>query len=330
MVLKADETITSVDYHTAGEPFRIVDIGPMEGATVLDRRSWAEKNLDDFRQFLVNEPRGHADMYGGFVVPADDRNGDLGVVFFHKDGFSTACGHGTIALATWAIDTGLIEIESNEVDVIIDVPSGRLKTTAKIVDAKVESICFQNVPSFVSATNISLQTSQGIVSTDISFGGAFYASVNTASLELSPVAKNIDALVSLGREIRDLLKNDSRAEHPTESRLSGVYGTIFYEDVGVDPLHQRNMTVFADGQVDRSPCGPGTSARLALLYESEQITMGEPFRNEGVAGEQFIGKVVSADENTVTTTIQGSAYHYATSTFFLDSRDSLGNGFQLR
>jgi len=126
------------------------------------------------------------------------------------------------------------------------------------------------------------------------------------------------------------LKNDSRAEHPTESRLSGVYGTIFYEDVGVDPLHQRNMTVFADGQVDRSPCGSGTSARLALLYESEQITMGEPFRNEGVAGEQFIGKVVSADENTVTTTIQGSAYHYATSTFVLDSRDSLGNGFQLR
>ncbi len=330
MVLKSNETITSVDYHTAGEPFRIVDIGPMEGTTVLDKRSWAEKNLDDFRQFLTNEPRGHADMYGGFVVPADDESGDLGVVFFHKDGFSTACGHGTIALATWAIDTGLIEIESNEVDVIIDVPSGRLKTTAKIVDAKVESICFQNVPSFVSATNISLQTSQGIVSADISFGGAFYASVNTASLGLSPVAKNIDALVSLGREIKDLLKNDSRAEHPTESRLSGVYGTIFYEDVGVDPLHQRNMTVFADGQVDRSPCGSGTSARLALLYESEQITMGEPFRNEGVAGEQFIGKVVSADENTVTTTIQGSAYHYATSTFVLDSRDSLGNGFQLR
>ena len=330
MVLKSNETITSVDYHTAGEPFRIVDIGPMEGTTVLDKRSWAEKNLDDFRQFLTNEPRGHADMYGGFVVPADDESGDLGVVFFHKDGFSTACGHGTIALATWAIDTGLIEIENNEVDVIIDVPSGRLKTTAKIVDAKVESICFQNVPSFVSATNISLQTSQGIVSADISFGGAFYASVNTASLGLSPVAKNIDALVSLGREIQDLLKNDSRAEHPTESRLSGVYGTIFYEDVGVDPLHQRNMTVFADGQVDRSPCGSGTSARLALLYESEQITMGEPFRNEGVAGEQFIGKVVSADENTVTTTIQGSAYHYATSTFVLDSRDSLGNGFQLR
>ena len=330
MVLKADETITSVDYHTAGEPFRIVDIGPMEGATVLDRRSWAEKNLDDFRQFLVNEPRGHADMYGGFVVPADDRNGDLGVVFFHKDGFSTACGHGTIALATWAIDTEFIEIKGDVIDVIIDVPSGRLKTTAKIVDGKVESICFQNVPSFVSAKNISLQTSQGIVNADISFGGAFYASVNTSDLELSPVAENIDALVSLGRELKDLLKNDSRAEHPSESRLSGVYGTIFYEDVGINPLHQRNMTVFADGQVDRSPCGSGTSARLALLYESKQITIGEPFYNEGVAGEKFIGKVVSADENTVITTIQGSAYHYATSTFVLDSRDSLGNGFQLR
>ena len=235
MVLKSNETITSVDYHTAGEPFRIVDIGPMEGTTVLDKRSWAEKNLDDFRQFLTNEPRGHADMYGGFVVPADDESGDLGVVFFHKDGFSTACGHGTIALATWAIDTEFIEIKGDVIDVIIDVPSGRLKTTAKIADGKVESICFQNVPSFVSATNISLQTSQGIVNADISFGGAFYASVNTASLELSPVAENIDALVSLGRELKDLLKNDSRAEHPNESRLSGVYGTIFYEDVGINP-----------------------------------------------------------------------------------------------
>ena len=330
MVLKSDETITSADYHTGGEPFRIVDIGPMEGTTVLDRRSWAEENLDDVRKFLINEPRGHADMYGGFVVPADDGNGDLGVVFFHKDGFSTACGHGTIALVTWAIDSGLIEPKDEVVTVIVDVPSGRLVTEAKVHDQKVESVCFQNVPSFVSATNISLQTSVGQVNADISFGGAFYASVNAGKLGLSPTASNIDALISLGREIKDQLKNNQSAVHPDDDRLSGVYGTIFYEEIGANPLHQRNMTVFADGQVDRSPCGSGTSARLALLHKAGRVSVGESFYNEGVAKEKFIGKITSHSGNTVTTTIQGSAYHYATSTFVLDSRDSLGNGFQLR
>ena len=330
MVLKSDETITSADYHTGGEPFRIVDIGPMEGTTVLDRRSWAEENLDDVRKFLINEPRGHADMYGGFVVPADDEDGDLGVVFFHKDGFSTACGHGTIALVTWAIDSGLIEPKDDVVTVVVDVPSGRLVTEAKMHGQKVDSVCFQNVPSFVSATNVSLQTSIGQVSADISFGGAFYASVNSGELELSPTASNIDALISLGREIKDQLKDHQSAVHPDDDRLSGVYGTIFYEEIGNNPLHQRNMTIFADGQVDRSPCGSGTSARLALLHKGGRILVGESFYNEGVAKEKFVGKVTSESGNTVITTIQGSAYHYATSTFVLDARDSLGNGFQLR
>ena len=120
--------IESCDYHTAGEPFRIVDAGPMEGTTVIERRSWAEKNLNELRKFLIHEPRGHADMYGGFIVPPDDTDGDLGVVFFHADGFSTACGHGTIALVTWAIDSGLIKSDSDVIEVTVDVPSGRLFT----------------------------------------------------------------------------------------------------------------------------------------------------------------------------------------------------------
>ena len=122
MDLESGSSIESCDYHTAGEPFRIVDAGPMEGSTVIERRSWAEKNLDDLRKFLVHEPRGHADMYGGFIVPPDDSDGDLGVVFFHSDGFSTACGHGTIALVTWAIESGFIESKANNLDVVIDVP----------------------------------------------------------------------------------------------------------------------------------------------------------------------------------------------------------------
>jgi len=150
--------IRADDYHTAGEPFRIVDLGPMGGSTVLDRRSWAMNHLDAHRRYLVHEPRGHAGMYGGMVVPPDDDAGNIGVVFFHKDGFSTACGHGTIALATWAVDTGRIAAPVNgEVPVVIDVPSGRLPTVARLLDGCVASVRFTNVPSYVSATNLKVQ-----------------------------------------------------------------------------------------------------------------------------------------------------------------------------
>ena len=190
MVFESESPIESCDYHTAGEPFRIVDAGSMKGSTVIERRSWAETNLDDLRKLLVHEPRGHADMYGGFVVPPDDENGDLGVVFFHSDGFSTACGHGTIALVTWAIDNGLIESKSELVEVVVDVPSGRLFTKAKMVNGKVESVTFENVPSFVSAKDVKIDTKFGSITIDVSFGGAFYASIATDQLGLNPISKH--------------------------------------------------------------------------------------------------------------------------------------------
>ena len=202
MVFESESPIESCDYHTAGEPFRIVDAGSMKGSTVIERRSWAETNLDDLRKLLVNEPRGHADMYGGFVVPPDDENGDLGVVFFHSDGFSTACGHGTIALVTWAIDSGLIESKSELVEVVVDVPSGRLFTKAKMVNGKVESVTFENVPSFVSVEEMKIDTKFGSITIDVSFGGAFYASIATDQLGLNPSSKHLNELIEIGREIK--------------------------------------------------------------------------------------------------------------------------------
>ena len=169
MIPGPGETLTTADYHAAGEPFRIVDAGPMEGATVLDRRSWAETHLDELRRFLVNEPRGHAGMYGGFVVPPDDERGDLGVVFFHNDGFSTACGHGTIALVTWAVDEGIVDVPpgSDRLEVVVDVPSGRLPIVARIADGRTASVRFRNVSSYVSATGIEVDTSFGPVEAEM-------------------------------------------------------------------------------------------------------------------------------------------------------------------
>ena len=330
MHFKTGSTIESYDYHTAGEPFRIVDAGPMEGLTVLDRRSWAQNNLDDLRRFLVNEPRGHADMYGGFVVPPDDTQGDLGVVFFHSEGFSTACGHGTIALVTWAIENGFIKNSSDSIKVIVDVPSGRLQTEAKMSDGKVDSVTFRNVSSFVSEEGMKVNTKFGPINIDISFGGAFYASVSTDQLNFSPTKQHLNEMIAINKEIRLFAESLGCAKHPNDERLSGIYGSIFYETMEMQPLKQRNVTVFADGQVDRSPCGSGTSARLALLLIQKKISIGEPFLNYGLAGGFFTGKIEEKKLNGIITSVEGSAYKSGQSYLYLDPRDPIGLGFNLR
>jgi proline racemase/trans-L-3-hydroxyproline dehydratase len=331
--------ISTDEYHTAGEPFRIVTAGvpTPEGATVLDRRDWSRRHLDDTRALLCNEPRGHADMYGGFPTPPDDADGDdpgdLGIVFFHKDGFSTACGHGTIAVVTWAIDTGRIAPTpgATTIDVVVDVPSGRLRTVARLdAQGRVESVRFRNVPSFVTATDVRIDTSLGPVVADLSFGGAFYASVPLDHHELSPDRESVDRLIGLGREVKAALARHPGVVHPADDRLSGCYGVIFHETVASHPLHQRNVTVFADGEVDRSPCGSGTSARLALLHHHGTLAVGERFVNEGIAGGRFEGRVEEVAADGVVTSVEGSAYRTGRAEFTLDERDPIAHGFQLR
>ncbi|MDG2427666.1 MAG: proline racemase family protein [Acidimicrobiales bacterium] len=332
MVLGLGETIVAHDYHTAGEPFRIVDLGSMEGATVLDRRSWAMAHLDEHRRFLVQEPRGHADMYGGMIVPPNDSEGDIGVVFFHKDGFSTACGHGTIATATWAIETGLVPAPaSGEVAVVVDVPSGRLHTVARMVEGRVTSIRFTNVKSFVAARNLLVNTELGPVTAHISFGGAFYASVAIDDLPVSCRPRDVNQLTTLGREIKVALQNHPSVTHPSDPRLSDLYGTILHETVAsMGAFQQRNVTVFADGQVDRSPCGSGTCARLALLHDDGTLGIGESFYSEGVAGGIFDARIEASTSEGITPSVEGSAYRHAISHFTMDPNDPIGLGFLFR
>lgn len=332
-------TVKTDEYHTAGEPFRIVVSGApeTEGETVLERRSFAKTHLDDLRAFLVNEPRGHADMYGGFVTPPDDDEGDLGVIFFHKDGFSTACGHGTIALATWAVDSGRIEVgDRSEVEMFIDVPSGRLRVVVEVDDSKRATRArFWNVDSFVTAEGIEIKTSYGKFAVDVSFGGAFYGSVPLDDSELEPSKQNLGDLIDIARQIKSRFAEHEAVTHH-DDRLSGMYGVIFHRDsAGNDAdLHQQNVTVFADGEVDRSPCGSGTSARLAVLEAQGRLSTGQLFHNQGIAGGLFEAKIEGVrsvgDQVMVATSVAGAAYRTGQSTFTLDDRDPIGLGFQLR
>ncbi len=325
--------VSTIDYHTAGEPFRIVTAGiaPIAGTSVRDRRETARHTpeIDAVRRLLVQEPRGHADMYGCFLVPPDDDGADFGVLFWHKDGYSTACGHGTIALGRWALDSGLLTADPGQTrDVTIDVPSGRV--VARVgPDA---TVSFRNVASYVVAREVRVPTARGPVAVDLAWGGALYASVPAASVGLSVTPEHYAELVAVGREIKWALDATGLARHE-DARLSGVYGTILYDDLDGDPAagpHQRNVTIFADGAADRSPCGSGTAARVALLADEGRLRAGQTMRHDSIIGTTFTARIAEFLDRGVIPEVDGRAYRTGEHTFVLDPDDPVGTGFTLR
>jgi proline racemase len=334
--------IRTIDYHTAGEPFRIVAKPPVEiaGDTVANRRVYAmaSAEIDGLRKLLCFEPRGHADMYGCFITPPDDDGADFGVLFWHKDGFSTACGHGTIALGVWAIESGKVAIDPSGVtDVVIDVPSGRVTARVHTKGAVIESVDFVNVASYHMHSDISVDTSLGALTVDVSFGGAIYAQLDVAQIGLSVTPERYGEIIAIGREIKWALNDSEYAEHPTDPRLSGIYGTIVYEELASDAdglKRQRNATIFADGEVDRSPCGSGTCARLATLVEKKQLKIGEVLKHDSIVDSQFLGvakaQVTSDGYDAILPQVTGMAYKTGESVFTVDPRDPLSPGFVLR
>ena len=331
------EGIRATDFHTAGEPFRIVSDGVPElgGTTVAERRVLAAEStdFDTVRQLLCREPRGHADMYGGFIVPPDDDGAHLGVLFWHKDGYSTACGHGTIALGVWAVQTGLVNADPDGVTPVrIDVPSGRVTAFVHSSGGRITSVVFENVASYVIARDVEVRTSRGIVRADLSYSGAIYASVDAAPVGLTVSPEHYTELIAIGREVKWALNESEWARHPDDDRLSGVYGTILFDDLGdtADGVHQRNVTVFADGEVDRSPCGSGTGARLALLADAGRMREGLTLTHDSIVGTRFLGRVRATGGGAIIPEVEGMAYATGEHTFTLDQTDPVGTGFVLR
>lgn len=337
-----DRPIRTVDYHTAGEPFRIVaDHGlDIPGATVAERRvaAMASADVDGLRRILCFEPRGHADMYGGFLTPPDDDGAHFGVLFWHKDGFSTACGHGTIALGVWAVDSGLVPPDPSGItEVVIDVPSGRVVARVHTDGGRVTAVDFDNVTSYLIDADVPVTTSRGDLTVSVGFGGAIYAMLDAATVGLTVAPGDVDEIIALGREIKWALNDSPQAQHPSDPRLSGIYGTIVYERLGHDEqgrLHQRNATVFADGELDRSPCGSGTCARLAALTAEGEIAVGDVLHHDSIVGSTFLAVAraerASDGHRGVIPRVTGMAYKTAESVFSVDPEDPLVPGFVLR
>lgn len=335
-------SVRTVDYHTGGEPFRIVtDVPPLRAPTVSAKRVEAigHPDVDGLRRLLCSEPRGHADMYGGFITEPDDAGAHFGVLFWHKDGFSTACGHGTIALGAWAVRTGVVPMAGSGVtDVVIDVPSGRVTASVSATpDGRVSSVDFVSVPSYQLHEHVPVPTSLATLACAVSFGGAIYAQVDVADLGLTVSPAHLTALIGIGREVKAALNGTAYAEHPLDPRLSGIYGVIFFEDLGEDEdgnLVQRNVTVFADGEVDRSPCGSGTCARIATLAMAGRLREGQELIHRSIVGSTFTGRIAGrgtqAGRPSVSPVVTGTAYPTGEHLFLVDPDDPMTPGFVLR
>ena len=326
--------VSVIDAHAEGEPLRVITSGvdAIPGATIVAKRAWAREHLDALRRGLMFEPRGHADMYGAIVTEPVTPDGDLGVLFMHNEGWSTMCGHGIIALTTVAIDTGML---AGRDTVRIDAPAGRITAHPRIDRGGVTSVAFENVPSFVLELDAEVDVpGLGQIRYDLAFGGAFYAYLDVAQLGLDISAKDYRALIDAGWRIKRAVMEARPIPHPFEQELSFLYGTIIGGPPKDPGAHARNVCVFADGEVDRSPTGTGVSGRVAIEHARGRLAVGEPFVVESIIGTRFTGRVLRqttfGPHRAIVPEVEGRAWISGRGELWFDPDDPLASGFILR
>ena len=329
--------ITTLDAHAAGEPLRIITSGlpELKGSTILERRGYMLEHLDYIRRALMWEPRGHYNMYGCVITEPVSPEADVGVLFMHNEGYSTMCGHGIIALVTALLETGAFPAKGQLTPINFDTPAGLVCATAYLDESgHVERVSFLNVPSFLYARDVELTLPKyGQLLVDVAYGGAFYTFISSEKVGLRVRPENTEQLVVAAEAIKLAVNATISIEHPLEPDLSFVYGTILI-DAPENPAHySRNICVFADAEVDRSPTGTGVSARLAIHHARGEITDGQEIVVESIMGSEsmFYGKVVGRAKvgpyDAIVPEVSGKAFITGQHEFIIDKRDELGRGF---
>ncbi|MEZ5499509.1 MAG: proline racemase family protein [Steroidobacteraceae bacterium] len=323
--------ITSIDMHTAGEPLRVFTSGlpHLEGRTVLEKRRDFRERFDSLRASLMWEPRGHADMYGAVLSTSEDA--DLDVFFIHNEGYSTMCGHAILALAKLAVECKIV---TGPV-VTFSTPAGQITANATAQNGQVMEASFRNVPSFVLLRDIPVELPGfSSVTIDVAYGGAFYAVVPAANLGLALDVGNYSNIIAMGRRIKQAVMSRYQILHPIEPELGFLYGTIFTGPAAQAGHHSRNVCVFADGEVDRSPTGTGISARVALGIARGELELNERITVESILGSTMtvaaVEEVTYEGRNAIVPEVSGSAYFTGRHEFYIDPTDPLRGGFLLR
>ncbi|MGM9607026.1 MAG: proline racemase family protein [Oscillospiraceae bacterium] len=329
------KTFRVVDSHTMGEPTRIIYDGfpPLEGATMMERKEYLERNFDHYRKALMLEPRGHRDMFGALLTEPVSPEADLGVIFMDSGGYLNMCGHGSIGSATVAVETGMVPVTEPYTDVVLEAPVGIVRARVKVEHGKAVEVSIWNVPAFLYRENLELELDgYGTVLFDISFGGSFFALVDSEKIGLEIRQENLERLTDFGMRLREKINRIVYVRHP-ELNIHTVDLVEIYGPPTDPRADRKNVVIFGDAQTDRSPCGTGTSAKLAALYAKGELALGQEFVYESITGSLFRGTLTGetrvGDFKAVIPRITGSAYITGYNEWVLDEDDPLRYGFLL-
>lgn len=329
--------LTVTDMHTGGEPVRIVTGGypPIPGGTILDKRAWVRENLDHLRKLLIFEPRGHYDMYGALLVEPDLPGADLAVLFMHNEGYSTMCGHAVIALGRYAVDQGIVPAVEPLTIVNIEAPCGLVVASVEVKDGRAGAVSFESVPAFLFAADRTAELPRhGTIGFDMAYGGAFYALADCRQFGLEFGRHRVRDFVDAATALTERLKAEFPLTHPDHADLAFLYGTILTDGGDGKDTPTRNVCVFADAEVDRSPTGSGVTARLAAMHAKGGIGIDETRAFESIAGSRFAGAVArttkAGGHDAIVARVGGRAFYSGRAEFTLEKDDELGRGFLLR
>jgi len=336
-----EKVFSVIDSHTAGEPARVIVDGlpDIPGATMAEKKDYIVKHHDDYRTALMFEPRGHNDMFGAFLLPTTVEEADIGIVFMDGGGYLNMCGHNTIAAVAIVLEAGIVERKEQgptEV-VVLETPAGLVRATALYDECgkRVKEVSFDNVESFLYKENQKINLpGVGEITFDISFGGSFFAILHADELGLKIIPDNASKLSDLCMQIMAAVNEQIEIQHPTLPHIKTVDLVEVYDEPTHPDATYKNVVVFGEGQLDRSPCGTGTSAKMAILHARDQLKVGETFVYESILGTLFKGEIVKETEvdgkKAIVPNITGSAYITGFTNFVLDSKDPVKNGFKLK
>ncbi|MBZ0162608.1 MAG: proline racemase family protein [Notoacmeibacter sp.] len=328
------EALTVIDMHTGGEPLRIVTGGypPIPKGTILQKRTYVRDNLDHLRKILMFEPRGHFDMYGALLVEPDLHGADLAVLFMHNEGYSTMCGHAIFALGRYAVDHGLVPAKEPLTTVNIECPCGMVVATVEVAGGKTGNVSFDSVPAFLHSGDRMIDLPDyGPIRYDIGYGGAFYALADCRQFGLEFGRDRARDFVDAATALTEAVKREDALAHPDHDDLAFLYGSILTDGGDGRVTPSRNICVFADAQVDRSPTGSGATARLAAMHAKGEVALSDTRVFESIVGSRFTGKVVretaAGPHPAIVASVSGRAYYSGTAEFTVEDGDPLGGGF---
>lgn len=330
-----NKTFLAIDSHTMGEPTRVVLDGfpDLEGNSMMERKKFLEENYDYYRTALMLEPRGHKDMFGAIVTEPITPEADLGVIFMDSGGYLNMCGHGSIGTATIAVEAGLVTVTEPYTNVVLETPAGIIRTHVKVENGKAIEVSILNVPAFLYKENVEIEIDgYKKFTVDIAFGGSFFALIDEEKIGIEIKPENLDKITTLGMKIIETINNTIEIQHPYLD-ITTVDLAEFYGKYTNPKANMKNVVIFGESQVDRSPCGTGTSAKVATLYAKGKLALGEEFIYESITGSMFKGiatKETMVDEyKAIIPQITGSAYITGMNQILLDKDDPLEYGFLL-